>query len=269
MLSQEMVARIERAENDAFLTLYRAAADAYGTGWCEVDGIYAVWSPRDDDPGYSCVLNLAGAADPRATLARIEERARTGGATVLGIDGSPAVLARIADAELQELGYVQDWPEAMQGRVIAPDDDFAPDARVRIERAGPPDRDIFARVLNVGYDLPADAVRGHVYASTIDQPGWYHYLVSFDGEPGSASVLYITERVAQLFVATTMPVYRGRGAQTALIRRRLADAQAAGCDLATSQTVTDNASPRNMARHDFQELYVRWIYGKALTRDEG
>jgi hypothetical protein len=61
-----------------------------------------------------------------------------------------------------------------------------------------------------------------------------------------------------------MPEFRGRGGQTSLIQRRLADAQAAGCDLATSQTIIDNASPRNMARHNFEELHLRWIYGKAL-----
>jgi hypothetical protein len=129
----------------------------------------------------------------------------------------------------------------------------------------PEDRETFARVLNVGYEVSERSVRGRIFAATIGLPGWYHYLVDYDGEPGSASVLYVTEGVAQLFVATTIPTFRGRGGQRSLIQRRLADGQAAGCDLATSQTVVDNASPRNMARQGFTDLHLRWIYGKSLA----
>lgn len=265
MSSNEVTARVERAENDAFLNLYRAAAATCDTGWQELDGIWTVWSPHDDDPGYSCVLNLVEAADPKAMLARIEPVARAGGATVLGIDAPPALAARLSDAELAELGFAGDYQECIWARRIGPDEPFPAASDPRITRVSPEQRATFARVLNIGYEVPEDSVRGKIFASTIGLPGWYHYLVRFDGEPGSASVLYVTEGVAQLFVATTMPAYRGRGAQQALIQRRLADGQAAGCDLATSQTVIDNASPRNMARHDFEQLHLRWIYGKVLS----
>ncbi|MDQ3548908.1 MAG: GNAT family N-acetyltransferase [Chloroflexota bacterium] len=264
MSSDDVTARVERAEHDAFLSLYQAAAATCATGWQEVDDIWTVWSPHDDDPGFSCVMNLAEAVDPRATLARIEPLARAAGATVLGIDGSPALSARLSDGDLAELGFAGDYQECIWARQIDPNETF-PDANdPRITRATPEERAAFARVLNIGYDVAEDSVRGQIFASTIGLPGWYHYLVRFDGEPGSASVLYVTDGVAQLFVATTMPAYRGRGAQRALIQRRLADSQAASCDLATSQTVIDNASPRNMARLGFEQLHLRWIYGKAL-----
>lgn len=259
-----MTARIERAENDAFVSLYRAAAASCGTGWYDIDGIQVVWSPRDDDPGFSCVINLADAPDPGTTLEQIEVAARAAGAIVLGIDGSPEVNERIGDARIRELGFAPDYQECMWGTIIGDVEPPRNDDSVRIDTVSASEHDEFARVLNVGYDLPADHVRGYVFASTIGLPGWTHYLVSFDGTPGSASVLYTSNGVADLFVATTMPEYRGRGAQTALIRRRLLDGLAAGCDIATSQTVVDNASPRNMARHGFQPLYYRWIYGKPL-----
>jgi GNAT superfamily N-acetyltransferase len=65
-------------------------------------------------------------------------------------------------------------------------------------------------------------------------------------------------------LSATLPEYRGRGIQTALIERRLVDGLVVRCDLATSQTVVTNASPRNMARQGFTPLYRRWIYGKRL-----
>jgi hypothetical protein len=264
--NDQKIARVEQAENDAFLTLYQAAATVAETGWQEIDGIWTVWSPHDDDPGYSCILNLNDAPDPKAALARVEPAVRAGGATVLGIDAPPALAARLPEAELTDLGFVGDYQECIWVREIDAGETFVADSRV--SRVTPDERDTFARVLNAGYEVAEDSVRGTIFASTIGQPGWYHYLVDYDGEPGSASVLYVTRGVAQLFVATTMPAYRGRGGQQALIQRRLADGQAAGCDLATSQTVIDNASPRNMARHGFEQLHLRWIYGKTLTANE-
>lgn len=264
MAEQELIARIERAENDAFVTLYQHAGAELGVGWYDIDGIRGVWSSRDDDPGYSCVINLDDAPDPAAALAAIEAHARAAGAPVLGIDGSPQVVAAVGEETLARLGYEADYEEHMWGLRIGAVPPLEEQPHLRIHRVGPEDRETFARVLNVGYELPEAHVRGHIFASTIGKPGWTCYLVEIDGVPGAASVLYVTERVAQLFVATTMPAHRGRGAQTALIRMRLQDAVAAGCDLATSQTVVDNASPRNMLRHGFEILYTRWIYGKEL-----
>ena len=265
MSNDLITSRVERAENDAFLRLYQAAAATSATGWHEIGGIWTVFSPHDDDPGYSCVLNLNDAAEPKAALARIEPAVRSSGATVLGIDAPPALAARLPEAELSEMGFVGDYQECIWARSIGSNESFASDPR--ISRVTDAERDTFARVLNVGYEVAEDSVRGHIFASTIGLPGWYHYLVRYGDEPGSASVLYVTEGVAQFFVATTMPAYRGRGGQQALIQRRLADAQAAGCDLATSQTVIDNASPRNMARHGFEQLHLRWIYGKVLRAE--
>lgn len=264
MQHHELTSRIERAENDAFVTLYRAAAETCGTGWHEVNGIRVVWSPRDEDPGFSCVINLAEATDPASTLTEIEQVARGAGATVLGIDGSPEVTKRIGEDRVREFGFIPDSQECMWGMTIGEVEPPKVDESLRIDTVDDRQRDEFARVLNIGYHLPPDHVRGHIFASTMGMPGWTHYLVSFDGTPGSASVLYTTDGVADLFVATTMPEYRGRGAQTSLIRRRLLDSLSAGCDIATSQTVVDNSSPRNMQRHGFQPLYYRWIYGKSL-----
>lgn len=265
MTTNETIDRIEQAENDAFTSLYEAAAECCDTGSIEIDGIQTVWSPHDDDPGYSCIINLADATDAPTVVAKIEAAARQQGARVLGIDGSPEMEQRIGEEGAAALGFQRDYQECMWGLQIDADavraqGDGGPSVR-QIETG---ERETFARVLNRGFELDDDAVRGTIFASTVGLPGWSHYLVSFDDEPGAASALYLTERVAQLFVAATTPEYRGRGAQTTLIRRRLWDAVNAGCDLATSQTVVYNASPRNMARHGFQELYYRWIYGKRL-----
>jgi GNAT superfamily N-acetyltransferase len=263
---REIVARVDRAERRSFIEMYTAGrAAGLDTGWAEVGGQAVVWSARDDDPSFSCVIDLADAVDRGGTLAQLEAAARAGGATVIGIDVPPSLAAWATPERMGRLGYALDYQERIQARELT--DDLTPSPLppgVAIERVTPATHDSFARTLNVGYELPEEHVRGYIFASTLGQPNWLHYLVTVDGQPASASVLFISERVADLFVATTRPEWRGRGAQRALIERRLHDGQRAGCDLATSQTGTANASPRNMQRNGFRALYERLIYGKTL-----
>jgi hypothetical protein len=268
---RDVVARVDWVERQSFIELYAAGRVAgLDTGWAEVDGQAVVWSARDDDPSFSCAIDLADALDRDMALARLEAAARAGGATVIGIDVPPPLAEWATPEHMGELGYAPDYQERIQARELAGDLTLGPlPAGVAIERVAPLTRDIFARTLNVGYDLPEDHVRGYIFASTLGQPGWLHYLATVDGQPASASVLFISERVADLFVATTRPEWRGRGAQGALIERRLYDGQRAGCDLATSQTGSENASPRNMQRNGFRVLYERLIYGKTLVEGTG
>ena len=76
--------------------------------------------------------------------------------------------------------------------------------------------------------------------------------------------MYVEEGVAVCAVAATDPSFRGRGVQGTLIARRLRDGIVAGCDLATVETVADNASPRNVRRAGFDLIERRRIYAKVL-----
>lgn len=263
----QAITRVDRAEMNAYIALYSAAAE-HGCGWLELDGMYVVWSAYDADPGFSCVLNLADAADPGSMLERLEDAAAAQGARMIGVDTPPPLAVWATPEELQRRGYAHDYDELIVAAAI-PRDLAAPASAdgSRIERvADPALLDVFARTLNVGYEVPAEHPRGYIFGSTIGMPDWRHYLVWIDDRPASASVLFVTDGVADLFVTTTVPEMRGRGAQNALIGARIHDGRAAGCDLATSQVIATNASPRNMARQGFEVLYKRSIWGKPLER---
>ncbi len=62
--------------------------------------------------------------------------------------------------------------------------------------------------------------------------------------------------------AGTLPAFRGRGMQKALLARRLADAQAAGCDLAVVTTAPGSRSQDNVMRRGFELLYTRAVLVK-------
>ncbi len=263
-MTTDLIKRVDRVENASFISLYSAGA-AWGTGWHEEDGVTAVWSGQDDDPGFSCVLNLAASSARERTLRSLERVVRERGGVVFGVDTHPDLEDWATEERFRRLGFERDCEECIWARPIeSPVEPRPLPADLHIERARESQRELFARALNAGWHLPLEAARGHVFASTIGMANWFHYLAYVDGVPAGVSVMFVHDNVADCFLSATVPAYRGRGAQTALIERRLADGLAVGCNLATSQTVVDNASPRNMARQGFTPLYRRWIYGKRL-----
>jgi GNAT superfamily N-acetyltransferase len=65
------------------------------------------------------------------------------------------------------------------------------------------------------------------------------------------------EGVGGLFGASTLPAFRRRGVQTALLAARLAWAREQGCDIAVSITQPGSISQRNIERHGFRVAYTR------------
>ena len=202
--------------------------------------------------------------EPDLAWARAEAAAHAGGARVFAVGVTPERLAWATPGKLAALSLVADHDEVVWAARLTEAAAGPPAAGVEI-RDGALDPDLFARVLNRGWELPDGHARGRLYAATLGRSGWSHYLALVDGRPTGAAVLARQEGVAVGMVAATDPAARGRGVQTALIGRRLADARAAGCDLAVTETVADNASPRNFRRAGFRLLHHRRIYGKALT----
>jgi GNAT superfamily N-acetyltransferase len=83
------------------------------------------------------------------------------------------------------------------------------------------------------------------------------YLALVNGKPAAGATVAMRDGVAGLFGASTLPAYRSRGLQTALLQKRLASAEAVGCDLAVSLARPGSTSERNIARHGMQTLYTR------------
>lgn len=118
----------------------------------------------------------------------------------------------------------------------------------------------FAQVVNSCFDWPPDF--NTWIAALVGQPHWHHYG-AFDGERLVATgAFYIQTKTIWIDFASTLEDYRGRGAQSALLQRRFADAVQMGAELAvveTAQETADKKAPsyRNMIRYGFKEAYVR------------
>ena len=60
-----------------------------------------------------------------------------------------------------------------------------------------------------------------VLASLVGRPGW-HVFVAFDGgTPAAAAAMFVRGEAAWFDWAATDPAFRRRGAQSALLRRRI------------------------------------------------
>lgn len=103
-------------------------------------------------------------------------------------------------------------------------------------------------IANAVHDLAAAGVR--------------RYLARRDGVIAGGAGLRIAEGVAQLTGAATAPAHRRRGVHTALLSARLADAAAAGCDIAVVTAQPGSKSQQNAQRQGFDLLYTRAVLVK-------
>jgi GNAT superfamily N-acetyltransferase len=83
------------------------------------------------------------------------------------------------------------------------------------------------------------------------------WLALVDGRPAGGGSLMIHEGLALISGDGTLPSFRLRGVQSALLRARLAHALAEGCDMATICTQPGSGSQRNAERMGFQVVYAR------------
>lgn len=84
------------------------------------------------------------------------------------------------------------------------------------------------------------------------------FLAEIDGKPGAAGSLSIHEGVALFGGAATVPEFRRRGLQTALLHTRLQYAFDHGCDLAMMVAEPGSGSQRNAERRGFNVAYTRF-----------
>ena len=132
-----------------------------------------------------------------------------------------------------------------------------------VERIGAGRSHEFAAIVARGFGLP-DATRPWISA-TVGRPAWRHYLALDEGAPVAGGALYVEGTVGWLGFAATDPAHRGRGAQSALLARRIADAKTLGVKrlvVETAEDTTDRRAPsfHNLRRLGFELAYVRPNY---------
>jgi GNAT superfamily N-acetyltransferase len=89
------------------------------------------------------------------------------------------------------------------------------------------------------------------------RPNSHCFVAEIKGRCVAAGALSLFEQVAILCGACTIPEWRRRGAQHALLAERLRFAAEYGCTQAMIVTRPASASQRNAERHGFRVAYTR------------
>jgi GNAT superfamily N-acetyltransferase len=103
------------------------------------------------------------------------------------------------------------------------------------------------------------------YARAAGAPGYHHFMAFDGGAPIATAVLYVLDEVGYLAVALTAEPFRGRGAQQALIARRIEAAAALGCRILVSETLSIlEASLGNLQKAGFRTIFEKEVYEAEL-----
>ena len=95
------------------------------------------------------------------------------------------------------------------------------------------------------------------YATSAGKDGFFHYMAFAGGRPVAIAALCVFDDLGYLTMATTAEPYRRRGAQQALIAKRIERAEQLGCSVLVSETLHMlEHSLRNLQRAGFQEVLL-------------
>jgi len=100
------------------------------------------------------------------------------------------------------------------------------------------------------------------YEISAGKDGFFHFMAFDAGRPVATAALAVFEGLGYLGFAQTAEADRQRGAQQALIARRIEKARAIGCTALVVETLTMlEHSLRNLERAGFEQVYEKEVYG--------
>ena len=256
-------ARLEGAEAAAFADRYRAAPPSVGFAVEESPSGTALALPATDTFRFNRTIVLA--PDVPWILAQVA-RYRALGLANFGIQVAPAFATPALVDALTAEGLA---PRDVWIRIQRPAGPVTPaPSDLRIEPVTAEQDRLFGEIVREVFDMPAAVVPG--LAGLVGRPGW-HSLLAWDSETavGCAS-LYVKDGVGWLGIAGTLPAARRRGAQSALIAKRLEIGTVLGVECFVAETAPDrpdkpNPSFHNAMRAGFTVAYERtnWLPSRA------
>jgi GNAT superfamily N-acetyltransferase len=266
----ESMVALELAEMEAFADLYRAASPevvaASGLSVIEVADAILIAVNRIDVLALNRLIGLGLRGSP-------SDSALAGVLNALERTGSPRCFVPLAPtnghenlgSRIERLGlrHYNNWVRLRRDLDDLTDLPTAPSTPLDVRRVDSSDAHAFGHLVATAFDYPPAIAP--LAAQPIGRPRWYHYL-AFEGHaPVASGAMYVTGQAAWFGFAATDATHRRRGAQQALIVRRLKDAASAGCRWVSVETAEDTVtrdapSFRNLSRLGFEVAYRRPNY---------
>ena len=133
---------------------------------------------------------------------------------------------------------------------------------VRIERVGGDDLTRWLDVFNTGFEADHGAAlvaNDEIGRASFLVPDSQTFLAHLDGRAVGCGSVQIVDGVAWLGGAATLPEFRRRGVQAALVAHRLRLAASLGCELAAVTALSNGPSARNIVRLGFQHTHAQVV----------
>lgn len=268
------ILRIERAERAALLDLHDAASpeisERLGLVATEIGGALVSLASAHPNILVNRIIGLGlGQPAKRQIVEEIVARYAEAGIGHYFLHVDPAARPVWLADWLERAGlrrYHRGWAKFVRGPEPAP----VSRSDLEIRRIGPEHgqkhADAFGHIAATGFEV--DQAWAPAIAGVVGRPG-YHIYLSFDpgtGMPAGCGAMRIDDRVAWFDWAATLPEFRRRGSQSAIMAQRIQDALDAGCELmatSTGEAVTGDPqhSYRNIERAGFELTHVRdnWV----------
>ncbi len=232
------------------------------------DALFTV-SARIDSTQFNRLQMPASAPEPGDDrIARAVERFRAAQLKHVFVQIAPGPHAAAEEARARAAGlvpYHRAWAKFWRGPEPVP----AVSTDLRIEAVTGATAEVFGRTTALGFGMP-DAMAAWLAAAAC-APGWRCYL-SYDGDqPTGGGALFLDGRGgAWLGMGSTLQGARGRGGQSAILARRIADAVDAGARVLVTETGTavpgqPQTSYQNILKAGFRVAYERPNWTWAAT----
>ena len=273
-VDEKVAARIERAEAELMAAASRATADRFGVVAFQLPlrSGYATYAGPGSPYNKVAGVGFDGLPDD-AELTEIEQRYAEYDAPVafeVSTLADPRLVERLTERDYALVSFENVLVRDLRHEPMATPDGIAvvregdtddPDWRttwleVVVAAASHPDTEGLAQ----HEEFPRVALEQAELAGL--DAGVRTYLAMVDGAPAGGAGLRLADGIAQLAGAGTVPAYRRRGVQTALVGARLTDAREAGCDLAVVTTQPGSPSHANTQRMGFDLGYTRAVLVK-------
>lgn len=193
----------------------------------------------------------------------ILERFRQAGIPRFFVQIAPQAQPTEIGSWLETRGFVHynNWAKLSRGVEDPP----AVETDLRLERIGREHAASFGNILCRAFEWPPDLAP--VIAGLVDRPGWIAYMAFAGDRPAATAAMYVRDDWCWIDFASTVPEFRGRRAQPALISRRIRDAAAMGCRHLIVETAEDRPEKPGISCHNVQKMgfeiaYLRpnWLY---------
>jgi len=267
LLNLELARRIELAEAQAGA----AGAVSLGklrpeTGACvaRIAGGWAAYAGAGSPVTQAIGLGLDGAPVSQEEFAKLEKFYRDRNEPVR-VEACP-----LADASLFECFAAAGYRVTEFTNVMAQslgDGEPKPRANtnaIEVRRVSATEIDLWTRTVATGFaegQTPPGELLAVMKAFALAE-GVECYLAEIEGRSAGGGTLVLRDKVAGLFGAGTLPEFRKRGVQTALLNVRMERGREAGCDIAVCLGRPGSSSQRNVVRRGFQILYTRVKFEK-------